>query len=94
MKTDLYRPAAILFFLLFAIPFPTALGQEKSSAYGNTPDEMLPYKRFQKPYKLFFTEPQAFLGPGREKTAPPGLDEVKIGFLGPLEGSDEQALGL
>ncbi|MFQ5631822.1 MAG: ABC transporter substrate-binding protein, partial [bacterium] len=42
-----------------------------------------------------FTKPQAFRGPGREKTAPPpGLKEVKIGFLGPLEGSEEEAPGV
>lgn len=69
------------------------LSQNKEYSYGNTPVELLPYRQFQKPYKFFFAEPQRFLGPGREKTPPPGLKEVKIGFLGPLKGSPDSTLG-
>lgn len=71
----------------------TLLSQSKADSYGNTPAELLPYRQFQKPYKFFFAEPQRFLGPGREKSPPPGLKAVKIGFLGPLKGSPEAPLG-
>jgi branched-chain amino acid transport system substrate-binding protein len=61
--------------------------QDKKSNYGNTPDEMIPYSQFQKAYKNFFDEVQEFKGAGREKPEPTNLESVKIGFLGPLEGS-------
>ncbi len=80
-------------FLILCLPGPNLWGQSKGTAYGNTPKELLPYRRFQTPYKYFFTEPQAFLGPGREKATPTGLEAVKIGFMGPLGGSAEAPLG-
>jgi branched-chain amino acid transport system substrate-binding protein len=61
--------------------------QEKKNNYGNTPDEMVPYGQFQKAYKNFFDDVQEFKGAGREKPEPENLKSVKIGFLGPLEGS-------
>lgn len=56
--------------------------------YGNTPDSIFPYNNFQKAYKYHFVEPMiGFHGAGREKEAPEGLNEVRIGFLGPLDES-------
>lgn len=72
--------------LLVLIPRFDAAGQEGKENYGRTPDEMVPFVNFQKAYINFFDEPQEFTGPGREKPEP-DLDTVKIGFLGPLEGS-------
>ena len=40
-----------------------------------------------KAYKYHFLEPMKFYGAGREKLPPTDLKEVRIGFLGPLEGS-------
>jgi len=80
-------------FLILCLPHLNLSGQNKGTAYGNTPKELLPYRQFQKPYKHFFTDPQAFLGPGREKPFPTDLKAVKIGFLGPLGGSAEAPLG-
>ena len=62
-------------------------GQDKKLNYGNTIDEQVPYGRFQKAYKNFFDDVQEFTGAGREKVPPTDLTEVKIGLLGPLEGS-------
>ncbi|NQU81387.1 MAG: ABC transporter substrate-binding protein, partial [Bacteroidetes bacterium] len=62
-------------------------GQEKKLNYGNTTDELVPYGRFQKAYKNFFDDVQNFTGAGREKVPPTDLTEVRIGYLGPLEGS-------
>ena len=57
--------------------------------YGNTPDEIFPFSRFQEPYIRHFIYPmQPYLGPGREKPEPTDLEEVRIGFLGPMEGSN------
>ena len=68
-------------------------GQEKDLMYGKTPDTYFPYNNFQKAYKYHFLEPTQFLGAGRDKLPPKNLKEVRIGFLGPLEGSPITALG-
>jgi ABC-type branched-subunit amino acid transport system substrate-binding protein len=89
MKKSLTRrslplQAAVVLLLLPLLPLQ---GQEEQMNYGKTPDEWVPYGQFQKAYKNFFDDPQAFTGAGREKPEPTGLSEVRIGFLGPLEGS-------
>lgn len=84
MKIQLFV-LSIICFVAFAHLFE-ANAQEKIN-YGKTPDEMLPFGRFQEPYMYFFADPQEFTGAGREKPEPTNLSEVRIGFLGPLEGS-------
>jgi len=83
-----YTLTTLLIFLISL----SGLSQEKEN-YGNTPNKLVPYGNYQKAYKMFFVDPQQFLGPGRDKMAPLGLKSVRIGFLGPLEGSVEEALG-
>ena len=73
--------------LLFLMQFLWVDGQEKKTNYGNIPDELVAYDKYQKAYKYHFLEPMKFYGAGREKAEPAGLKEVRIGFLGPLEGS-------
>jgi len=68
-------------------------GQKKDMKYGNTPDKIFPYNNFQKAYKYHFIEPIEFYGAGRDKLPPKDLKEVRIGFLGPLEGSSLVSLG-
>lgn len=63
------------------------MAQDKEMKYGNTPEELFPYSKFRKAYKYHFIEPIEFYGSGRDKTAPEGLTEVRLGFLGPLEGA-------
>jgi len=79
--------AAVLFKPLEVI------GQKKDLNYGKTPDKYFPYNNFQKAYKYHFLEPIGFYGAGREKKAPDDLTEVRLGFLGPLEGSPLVSLG-
>ncbi|MFQ5570383.1 MAG: ABC transporter substrate-binding protein [Rhodothermales bacterium] len=93
MRFSLSRMLIALVLVMLAIPGSELWGQTQTGSYGNTPDEMRPYRRFQEPYALFFDKPQPFLGTGREKSPPPDLKLVKIGFLGPLEDSPEAALG-
>jgi len=93
LKAYTYFMSSILLILCLMLSFSPSYSQAKDDNYGNTPDEMVPYGRFQDPYQLFFAEPYPFLGPGREKKAPEGLTSIKIGFLGPLEGSVEKDLG-
>ena len=68
-------------------------GQKKDLNYGKTPDKFFPYNNFQKAYKYHFLEPIEFYGAGRDKKAPKDLTEVRLGFLGPLEGSPLVSLG-
>jgi len=74
--------------LTILLPFTTALSQDKKTNYGNTPDEIFPYSKYQKAYKYHFLVPLYFYGAGRDKQAPKDLTEVRIGFLGPLTGSN------
>lgn len=84
----------VAFILIFHMPFSLVRGQDKKpSNYGNIPDELVAYDKYQKAYKYHFLEPMKFYGAGREKVAPTDLKEVRIGFLGPLEGSIISSLG-
>ncbi|MCK5207850.1 MAG: ABC transporter substrate-binding protein, partial [Cyclobacteriaceae bacterium] len=71
----------------------TVQAQYKEKNYGNTPDKFVPYGNFQDAYIKHFMEPYPFLGAGREKAEPIGLETVRIGFLGPLEGSKDDPKG-
>src|SRR5665647_126955 len=79
--------------LISILPLSGLSGQEKSANYGNIPDELVAYDKYMKAYKYHFLEPIQFYGAGREKLPPKDLKEVRIGFLGPLEGSVIQPLG-
>lgn len=86
----LYRSVIALPILFL---FPAIFGQEKKVNYGNIPDELVAYDKYMKAYKYHFLEPIQFYGAGREKLPPTDLKEVRIGFLGPLEGSIIMSLG-
>lgn len=85
--------SSVLTFFILLFPSMYMFSQDRKPSYGNTPEELLPYRRHQAPYIHFFTEPQSFLGSGREKPPPANLKAVKIGFLGPLDSSAEAPLG-
>jgi branched-chain amino acid transport system substrate-binding protein len=85
MKSQIIK--TVLFFLIFSPGNSLINAQEKQQNYGNIPDELVGYDKFQKAYKYHFLTPIEFLGAGREKAAPTDLKEVRLGFLGPLEGS-------
>ena len=80
-------------FALIMFQFADTYGQNKELKYGKTPDKLFPYQNFQKAYKYHFVEPVQFYGAGREKAEPTDIEEVRIGFLGPLEGSPLVPLG-
>lgn len=82
----------IIFLSMFLV-YNFMNGQEDKTMYGNTTEELFPYHKFQKAYKYHFIEPVQFYGAGRDKQAPKDLTEVRIGFLGPLEGSPIVSLG-
>lgn len=80
-------------FLIAVFSCMDSNGQEKKQNYGNIPDELVAYDKYQKAYKYHFIEPLKFYGAGREKVPPTNLKEIRIGFLGPLEGSIISSLG-
>jgi branched-chain amino acid transport system substrate-binding protein len=82
----------ILMGFLLLIPIQSN-GQENKVNYANIPDELVAYDKYMKAYKYHFLEPIQFYGAGREKLPPKDLTEVRIGFLGPLEGSVLVSLG-
>jgi ABC-type branched-subunit amino acid transport system substrate-binding protein len=83
----------VIYILLVMFSGGELTSQEKDLMYGKTPGEFSPYNNFQKAYKYHFLEPIQFYGAGREKLPPKDLQEVRIGFLGPLEGSVLVPLG-
>jgi branched-chain amino acid transport system substrate-binding protein len=80
--------------LVMVFPVLNLKGQDDELMYGNTPKEVFPYYKFQKAYKYHFLEPTYFYGAGREVPAPKNLKEIRLGFLGPLEGSIIMPLGM
>ena len=65
---------------------------EQGANYGNTPDEIVPYRGFRAPYMEFFVDRQPFLGTGRDKAPPEGLESVRIGVLAPLDDASAEAV--
>ncbi len=80
-------------FLTAVFPILSLEGQENKANYGNIPNELVAYDKYQKAYIYHFLEPIKFYGAGRELPPPRDLKEVRIGFLGPLEGSIITDLG-
>ena len=82
-----------LILLVIILPKPEVIGQEGDKNYGNAPDEFSTFSKYRKAYKYHFLKPTEFYGAGRDKKPPKDLTEVRIGFLGPLEGSIMQPQG-
>jgi branched-chain amino acid transport system substrate-binding protein len=79
--------------MLILISVTMVSGQQYMENYGNVPENYVAYDKYQKAYKYHFLTPMQFLGAGREIPPPTNLNEVRIGFLGPLEGSVIVAYG-
>jgi branched-chain amino acid transport system substrate-binding protein len=60
--------------------------------YGNTPDEMIPYKGVEPYYRYWITR-LPFRGPGRDYPDPPDLKSFKVGLLSPPPYGPEGARG-
>jgi branched-chain amino acid transport system substrate-binding protein len=76
-----------IFILIIIYPVNILKGQDEKLNYGKAPDEIFPFDNFTKAHEYFFLKPIEFYGAGREIPPPKNLKEVRIGFLGPLEGS-------
>ncbi len=85
MKPTVKSVLTSLVLMFFAISMTS--GQQYGDNYGNVPETYVAYDKYQKAYKYHFLTPMQFYGAGREIPPPTNLKEVRIGFLGPLEGS-------
>jgi ABC-type branched-subunit amino acid transport system substrate-binding protein len=63
--------------------------------YAGEPEDMRPFSRFTQPYYEHYTKIVEYNGAARDVPAPKlsDIDEVRIGFLGPVENHPDQALG-
>ena len=77
-----YRSLSTI-FLIISFQVSSSIGQEKKLNYGNIPDELVAYDKYQKAYKYHFLEPVLFYGAGREKLPPTDLKEVGLDFWDP-----------
>lgn len=62
--------------------------------YANEPDDLRPYSKFASPYDLNYTNPNIYMGAGRDLPQPKNLSEVRIGFFGPIEHNPDSLFGL
>src|SRR5215470_9357342 len=66
--------------------------------YANMPDDAVPYRRFTKPYKEWYTDENTSEYNGAAQNRPDGdinkMSEVAIGFLGPVEKNPESIFGI
>jgi len=65
---------------------------EQYPYYGNTPEEMIPYRGIE-PFYRYWTTRLPFLGPGRDYPPPAGLKSLKVGILSPAKYGPEGARG-
>src|ERR1019366_7268146 len=63
--------------------------------YANTPEDLRPYGKFTVPYDKFYEKQVEYNGGARDVVTLKAKDveEVRIGFLGPLENHPDEALG-
>ena len=59
--------------LLVSVSISMASGQQLPVNYGNIPDELVAFDKYQKAYKYHFIEPMEFYGAGRELPFPTDL---------------------
>jgi hypothetical protein len=75
-------------------PAPAGLpsAEKQYPYYGNTPDEMIPFRGVEPHYRYWVTR-LPFLGPGRDYPDPVGLKSLKVGLLSPASYGPEGARG-
>ena len=63
--------------------------------YANAPEDMRPYSKFTVPYYEHYGKLVEYNGSARDvpTVKPEEVDEVRIGFLGPVENHPDQRLG-
>ena len=74
-------------------PGPPA--NREARPYASAPEDMRPFSKFTKPYYEHYQKLVEYNGGARDvrTVKPEEVDEVRIGFLGPVENHPDQALG-
>ena len=74
---------------------PGPPGNRELRPYAGTPEDLRPYGRFTVPYDEFYQKQVEYNGAARDAVTlkPQDVDEVRIGFLGPIENHPDEALG-
>jgi hypothetical protein len=64
--------------------------------YANTPDDLRPFANYTEPYYQHYTKTPEYNGAAAEARTVPAaeVNEVPIGFLGPIQDHKDSALGL
>jgi len=67
----------------------------EAAPYAGEPEDMRPFSKFTVPYYENYTKLVEYNGAARDvpTVKPEAVDEVRIGFLGPIENHPDQALG-
>ncbi len=65
-----------------------------ATPYAGEPRDLSPYAKFAEPYDLNYVHPNIYSGAGRDIPEPQGLDEIRIGFFGPIEHNPDEENGL
>jgi len=86
--------ASLAIILSSSIPVASAAASYTNTYpyYGNTPEEMLPF-RGTEPYYRYWTTRLPFRGPGKDYPDPPNLKSLKVGLLSPANYGPEGARG-
>ncbi len=74
---------------------PPAPNVREARPYAGTPEDLRPYGKLKPPYNEYYTSSVEYNGAAREGStvAASAVDEVRIGFLGPLENNPDERLG-
>jgi branched-chain amino acid transport system substrate-binding protein len=74
---------------------PKPRPQRTVTPYANEPKDLQPYSKFAEPYDLHYIQTNAYSGAARDIPDPnlKDLDEVRIGFLGPIDKNPDQVFG-
>ncbi|HET7346249.1 MAG TPA: ABC transporter substrate-binding protein [Acidobacteriaceae bacterium] len=73
---------------------PGAPPDRTVAPYAGTPEDLKPYGKFSRPYDVNYTRPNLYSGAARDIPEPTNIQEVRIGFLGPVEKQADQVFGL
>jgi branched-chain amino acid transport system substrate-binding protein len=94
-RADHTRKEAATLAICCILAFATLVGApvgaqvtDDDSRYGETPEDLIPFRGAGEPYSVFFTDPPQFRGPGRSKAGPTDPENVPLGVLIPEEGID------
>jgi len=73
---------------------PPGLPRDRTvEPYAGEPADMSPFAKFAAPYDVNYTQPDIYVGAGRDLPELKNLSEVRIGFMGPIANGPEQEFG-